>query len=219
MDLSLEGWVSQIFDHPVKADSFWKDVDAWHYRTWDPMAHKALALEFLTRLFEDPGELPQRFTRGQIDHGLTYLLSVSEYTTLPCDLELPWPDRRRCLASMATLYEQLIAPVYGDDLGHLARRATGSITGSYMCWDTSPIYTAIEGPEFKLIEGELLTVFRKVLTLKSEACLESVLHALGHFKQYWRSPSEEIVAVFLQRDDISSELRRYAELAARGDIL
>ncbi len=67
-------------------------------------------------------------------------------------------------------------------------------------------------------KDRMLEAKEKFLKLKAESCLESVLHGLGHW--YLRIPerTEPIVRRFLQRTDISPELRKYAERAAVGRV-
>ena len=65
----------------------------------------------------------------------------------------------------------------------------------------------------------MLEVFEKTLMLKSEACLESALHGLGHWHVFLPEKTGPIVRRFLaERKDISPALRRYAEGAAIGMV-
>jgi len=68
------------------------------------------------------------------------------------------------------------------------------------------------------INTAVLNIFEQVLKLKAESCLESVLHGLGRWHLYVPDRTESIVRRFLDRTDISPELRNYAELAAVGGV-
>ena len=89
-----------------------------------------------------------------------------------------------------------------------------------MWWDVIPLYGGTEHPDRDRINAAVLHVFAETLKLKSEACLESVLHGLGHWRQYLPEQTEPMVRRFLAtRQEISEALRRYAEKAAVGTVL
>jgi hypothetical protein len=87
-----------------------------------------------------------------------------------------------------------------------------------MWWDIIPIYGGMEHTDRDRINEAVLNVFEQVLKLRSESCLESVLHGLGHWHDYVPERTEPIVRRFLGRTDLSPELRSYAELAATGSV-
>jgi len=223
-EITYEEWISYVFDHPVLDPAWWwQEEDSEHYQFWDNDANPPLTLAFLTRLFEEPAELIGRFSRAQIDQGLSYLVDNSCSSTMYVllDRTLPWENRRRCFAGMASLYENLMAPVYRDDLGHLqiGPEPDHPTYGCYMWWDVIPLYAGMEHPDQEGINQVVLEVFEKTLALKSEACLESVLHGLGHWHLYLSMRTEPIVRRFLrERTDISWQLCRYAENAAMGCV-
>lgn len=222
--ISCSEWIDHIFDHPVLDTAWWwHDVGSDHRQEWNYEANPALTLSFLTNLFEDPSGLIGRFTRAQIDQGLNYLVSgsCSNYFFVLLNVDLPLQDRLRCLAALSSLYEKLMAPLYGNDLGHLqfGPEPDHPTFACYMFWDVIPLYGGMDHPDRDPINEAVLKVFEKTLALKSEACLESVLHGLGHWHHDLPEKAEAIVRRFLKdRRDISKALRSYAKAAARGCV-
>ena len=223
-DITFEEWVRYVFDHPVLDPQWWwQDEDTGLYQAWNERVNPGRTLAYLTRLFEDPSGLLGRFTRAQINQGLNLLVSpaCSNHMSVLRDQSLPWPDRRRCIEAMVPLYGELMAPVYGDDLGHNEHgpcdpeRPTFSC---YMWWDVIPLHGGLGEPDGVRIDDAVLRVFEQVLTLRAESCLESVLHGLGHWHDDLPDRTEPIVREFLKRTDLSPALRRYAEYAAVGEV-
>lgn len=221
-DISYEEWVRFVFDHPILDPSWWWQFPETGYlQEWNDEADRARTLSYLTQLFEKPEGLIGRYSRAQIDQGLKFLVcnSCSNHMFALSDAKLPWADRRRCFDAMIPLYTKLMAPVYGDDLAHNRYGpAERPNYACYMWWDIIPIYGGMEHTDRDRINDAVLNVFQQVLKLKSEACLESVLHGLGHWHQYHRARTAQIVQRFLLRTDLSPELRSYAELAATGMV-
>lgn len=215
---SYEEWVRHVFDHPAQAPEWWHDAGLYEEGDrWDEESDPALTLSYLTRLFEQPEELIERYTVGQIDQGLYYLVNngCSDHMFVLRDESIAWEDRRRCVLAMIPLYRKLMAPVFGNALGHTRQgwaddRGVSNIA-CYMWWDVMP--------PFDGFDDDVLHVFEEVLKLESEACLESALHGLGHWQMYMPERVISIVKKFLAaRTDISYTLRAYAFRAAVGDV-
>lgn len=219
-DLSFEGWVDYVFDHPVlEPHWWWQDPESGLFQDWDESAQPARTLSYLTELFLEPAGLIERFTRAQIDQGLNFLVSssCSNHMFVLLNKELPWADRRACIDAMIPLYRKLMAPVYGDDLGYVGQTERPTFA-CYMWWDVITISGGLHHCDRERINTAVLNVFERVLELKAESCIESVLHGLGHWHLYLPERTELIVRQFLTRGDISQPLRRYAEHAAIGAV-
>lgn len=223
-DISYEEWVRYVFDHPVLDPPWWwQDPESGYLQEWNDAADPARTLSFLTRLFERPEGLLGRFTRRQIDQGLNFLVSnaCSNHMYVLLDAKLPWEHRRQCFDAMISLYANLMAPVYEDDLGHV-QRGPGDperpTFACYMWWDVIPLYGGMEHADRDRINDAVLHVFEQVLKLRAESCLESVLHGLGHWHLDVPERTEPIVRRFLSRTDISPALRSYAKYAAIGGV-
>jgi hypothetical protein len=219
-DISFEEWVRYVFDHPViDPHWWWRDPESGYFQEWDELADTARTLSYITQLFEEPEGLIQRFTHPQIDQGILFLVSgsSSRHLSVFSDPRLPWAHRRRGIDAMVPFYEKLIAPVYQNDLGHCEGGPSDPNRPNWACymwWDITSMYAGTDDAE----NDAVLHVFEEVLKLKAESCLESVLHGLGHWYLCIPDRTEPIVRRFLQRTDISPELRRYAERAAVGRI-
>ena len=222
-DLSYQDWVTYVFDHPVHVshtDLFFNAMDC---REWSPSAQPR-ALAYLTRLFREPAGLIGRFSRAQIDQGLDYLVDplFSEHMSVLVNTALPLEDRCACIDAMAVLYRDLMAPVYGDDTecgGRGGKEPERPNFSCFMWWDVISLVGGPDLPDREAITDAVFRVFEATLTLKSEACLESVLHGLGHWHLHNPERVSATVHRFLaERTDISPELRRYAENAAWGGV-
>ncbi len=220
-DISYERWVEHVFNHPVLDPAWYFHLDSEHEEEWDSKADPARTLAHLTCLFRQPAFLIRRFSCAQIDQGLGYLVSPSCSSHMFSLLEtsIPWEERRECIEAMHTLYSELMAPTYGDVLGHLENSTTPELphNACYMWWDVIPLYGGMKHADRDQIKDAVLHVFSKTLKLTSEACLESVLHGLSHWRMYAPDLTEPIVRTFLKsRPAISAALRRYAKHAAMG---
>ena len=220
-NITFEDWIQSIFDQDPDESLCWLSTDE-EKEEWNEDANPLIAIEHLTRLFAKPAFLIDRYSRVKIDRGLGYLFSNSNsnYMYLFRNKEIPWEKRIACVDAIEYLYADLMAPVYGNDLGHLDMGDDDNpITACYMWWDIAPIRPSSEGMD--KITDRLLQVFAKVLRRsRSEACLESVLHGLGHWSLYIPDQTVPLIERFYKgRTDISPELRAYAREAATGQIL
>ncbi len=223
-DLAFDAWVEFVFDHPILEPRWWwQTPQSGLYQFWNDEARPALTLSHLTTFFRSPGAVVERYSRSQIDQGLNYLFSnaCSSHMFSLTNSTLPWTDRLACFEAIVPLYAELMSPVYRNDLGHLDRTHRDPTRPNYSCymwWDDTPIHSNMDHPDRERIHDAVLAVFERVLTLKSEACCESVLHGLGHWHSDLPERTKPMVRRFLQRTDISAELRAYAELAAVGGV-
>ena len=224
-DLSYEGWVTHIFDHPIlELQWWWQDEDSGYYQYWpgerqDPVR----SLAYLTRLFQESGKLPGRFTNWQIDQGLNYLVSnsCSDYMFVLTNVDLPWTDRRACFDAMITLYRDLMATVYQHTSEELFRLGLQNEQPTYACsmwWDVIPLYGSMPVPDADLIDEAVINIFEQVILMDSEACQESAIHGLGHWHFGVPDRTEPIVKRYLARNDISPGMREYAQQALYGNI-
>lgn len=223
-DISYEEWVNYVFDHPILDPEWWfQDAESGFLQEWNEDKLPEIALDYMTRLFSDPAFLIERFSRAQIDQGLNFLVSnsCSNHMFVLTNQSLLWSARSACFDAMIPLYAKLMAPVYGDDIAYLDREPKPADQPNYACymwWDIIPLYGGMDHPDRDRINDAVLHIFAEVLKLDSEACLESVLHGLGHWDMYMNDRTRPIVENFLRRTDISPELRRYAEYAATGCV-
>lgn len=222
MELTHAQLIGHVFDHPVLKPHWWFRDDA-DCSDWPEQVGKRRILEFLTRFFTDPADVRRRFTRDQIDQGLHYLVSssCSGALSVVVDRSLPLADRIACIGAMKSLYANLMAPVYGWDLGHTIHEDDPErpMFACYMWWEVNALYPRADHPEDGAINAAVFDVFRATLKLREESCLESVLHGLGHWHLALPQTAQPIVEEFLRtRFDISDALRAYAHRAADGAV-
>lgn len=226
-DISFDEWVNYVFDHPILEPQWWfQRAESGYLQLWKEDELPEVTLDYMTRLFRDPVFLIERFTRPEIDQGLNFLVSdgCSKHMFVLLNDALPWPARRACFDALISLYEKLMAPVYGNNLEHNRTMNSpeppdGPNYACYMWWDIIPLRGGMDHLNRRQINHAVLHVFEEVLKLDSEACLESALHGLGHWHAELPEQVRAIVKGFLERTDISPELRRYAERAAMGCVL
>jgi hypothetical protein len=112
-DLSCEDWLEHAFGREVRIQQapwfFDHDCD-W----WDP--EPAMAVAYLTGLFEHPEPALRWYSDSQIAQGLTYLVSTSAtgdngwlYST-----GVAIKDRVHCVEAVASLFAQLFAMIAVD---------------------------------------------------------------------------------------------------------
>ncbi len=200
----------------------------------------ARALDYMTRLFTDPGGLLRRYDRDQLGQGLHYLASggESEYGILYVNPALPLEARVAGVHAIATLYERLFAPACAKYLSHLEvyphRHAErNELNGiCYMWWDVFPMYgrtrhpTTREEPDVRdhnedhrAIERACLTAMERTLDVDHPACLEGALHGLGHWSVYYPEVAIPAIDRFLaRRPDLPEDLAEYARAARAGAI-
>ncbi|MEI8280992.1 MAG: hypothetical protein WCG75_01170 [Armatimonadota bacterium] len=221
-DLTYDEWVIFIFDHPIlEPNWWWWDADSPNFKFWDEEADPARTLSFLTKLFQESGQLLLRFTDWQIDQGLNYIVSnsCSNHMYSLTNGSLPWEDRKACFDAMIVLYRDLMAPVYGSDPDRLTIRVGPErpTFSCYMWWDVMPIHGGLDTPDGKM-NTAILNVFNQVLQMDQLCCLESALHGLGHWQLFVGDRVSPIIERFLARTDISDTIRQYAIDAGNGNF-
>src|SRR5215510_14889667 len=102
-NLSYDDWIDYVFDHavPFYEQAWYFDGDAdW----WNP--EPALAIEYMTRLFESPEPLTDQFADSQIAQGLNYLVSASvgAFCRFLADGSVSADARIACIAAMQTVF-------------------------------------------------------------------------------------------------------------------
>ena len=215
-NLSFEEWVRFIFDRPVTSPAWYWDTDAdW----WQ--GEPCLSVEYMTRAFEDAAEVLRPYSDAQLNQGLWYLINETGgemYALLAESVSLT--DQLRCVRSIFTLFKRCFAVRCSDSLSHRDEKANPLNAVCYMWWDIFPTWGAPNDPARHMLDSELLRMMRKTLALDSEACRESALHGLGHWRLHYPDKTTEIIDDFLAgRTVISRPLRSYALRARKGMVL
>ncbi len=218
---TFEAWVKWVFDRPVTKPEWW--WDDYESEWWDWMEKcPSQVVDFMTRLFEQPKQHLWEYSDEQLAQGLWFIASgaCSDHMRALKAQSVPLEARCRCVRSFYNLFAELFAARCQPCLSHSTSNPLNGVC--FMWWEF--VWEPSLGYELAL-HKECLAVMREILmTIPNEACMESALHGLGH----WRldGPNEvteivdEIIGGFLRtHPDISPELRDYAECARRGSVL
>jgi hypothetical protein len=215
-------WVTYVFDHPVSEPAWWWDSKR---PTWSELAHPGRTIDYLTRLFADPGSWSSSFSSDQIGQGLWFLFdpSCSDHLRPLMDRRLEVKLRVQCVGAISRLYSRLLARVCHPEFGHLATgESKRSVNATcYMLWDLAVLQPRPDVPSERPVDDACLQVMRATLKLNHLACQESALHGLGHWHHGYPTEVEDIVNEFLAATSghASTKLLAYARSARRGCVL
>jgi len=214
--MSFDAWVRRIFDHPVRYP-LGDPIEAV-----EPEPPAAESVRYLTRLFTEPIAILTPYSNAQIAQGIwqfshTYTTS---YLQNLLDARVDWNDRRECIRSIATFFEQIFSRRCSGEMFHLGRGAASPLNAPcFLWWDMFPTWGEPEDESRAAVDAELLEVITRGLSLDSLACQESALHGLGHWQDSYPAYVQRAIDEFLARStDIPAELREYADDAREGYV-
>jgi hypothetical protein len=222
INLSFEGWVKYVFDHPVpeKDQTFWwAEADSsW----WDAKKDTKVTLSYLTQAFENITDVTRPYSDAQINEGFWFLLmpSSSSHMAALTDTKIALEDRKRCIQSFYAVYKSLFALRCSPHLSHFVEPASSPLNSAcYMWWDLISITGAPADPDRRPLDAEILDVMRKTLEIDSVPCQEGALHGLGHWFFHYKDAVKSIIDSFLERNpNLRPELKAYALNARRGNV-
>jgi hypothetical protein len=219
-DLAFREWLEHAFGHEVRFQQapWYFDPD---HDWWDPTP--AQAINYLTRLFENPAPALEPFADRQIAQGLTYLVDTMAsgdsgwfYST-----EVPVRGRIRCVEAIATFFERLFRSRCTPHLSHLSEVDAGPLNGvCYMWWDVFPSLALAGDPDLPALHDAALSTMKRILHLDSLACQESALHGLGHWQPKYQERVAAIINHFCETyPETDPRLLVYAKSARCGCVL
>lgn len=215
-DLSFEEWTKHVFDHPVMDPAWYWDDDA---DLWD--GPPVVTVTYIIRVFENADEIFKPYSDAQVNQGLWFLVNsaCSDNMLALFDASVPPADRGRCLRSIFILFERYFAKRCSPHLSHLNEPGANPLNlVCYMWWDIFPFRGEPNDPN-SAIAAELINVMKTALQLDSDACRESALHGLGHWRDYDSKKVETIIDEFLiQNPNIRPQLKKYALKARSGSV-
>jgi hypothetical protein len=181
-------WVDYCFVHGsrdfagrTEDDSDVTDERCVRFGGLDPR----LLTEHLTRLFESPSFIAERYRSDQIAEATWFIFGSSGYMGTLRRGRVPVDAASRCIRSVATMYTDLFDKVcgkHGDEPDENLYNTVPIDIAVYMIWDMDGIQYIPTFPEKnpELVEPAihvLETVLRRCIT---SSCLISALHGVGH---------------------------------------
>ena len=213
-DLSFDEWVAYVFDNPP--DYRWFDLLA----DWGNCP-PAVLVTYLTRLFEQAGDLLAPFSNAQLNQSLWFLIgSGADAMQVLFDEDVPWPARERCLRAVFTLFRDCFAERCGAYLSHLDKSSDNPLNSiCYMWWDLFPTWGRPDDPRHAQLDACVLEVLEQILALPSVACRESALHGLGHWAFRYPDRVASIIDEYLaSQPRLRPQLNQYAAGARCGCV-
>jgi hypothetical protein len=220
---SFEEWLVYVFDHPVD-----HRMPVWYFANGAELwTEGPIAIQYLTRLFQDPIPALALYTDAQINQGLWFLLdnSCSNHALMLLRPDIPWDERRRCVEAMFAVFERLFVARCVPKLAHIDEPGMNPLNSvCYMWFDLLPIWGSVKddpNPSNRQLSPVMLDLMRRILDLKSIPCRESALHGLGHWEMYYPEKVVGIIDEFLRlhRGLRPDKLREYALAARSGCVL
>jgi len=223
-----ERWIEWVFSHPAGEPGF-----EWDRDNDSGGISAGTAVVYMTWLFKAPTKHLESYSDTQISGGLTFLIGEYFFDGLSSLVNpgVPLVQRQRCAHSIFNLFQECFAARCSPSLCHLAESGEKPLNGvCYMWWDFLHHSDAhwewchqrelLPYPACTEVYDDLLSVMSKILTLPNDACRESALHGLGHWKERCPTQVDAIVDYFLNStSDLRPELRTYALKARAGRVL
>ena len=213
---TFEAWLDETFGRAVAGESYpqfvHREVEEWP----DPVPD-ARALEYLTRLFENPEDSLRYFSDRQIAAGLWELGPGDAHCVYYRDI--PIEARERLVGSVETFFRDFFDKRCLPRLSHSASAHISPLnTACYMWWEMITWGWSKDDPEGERIKAKDLEVMEAVLRLPNPACKEAALHGLGHMVRY-SDRAFEIIDGFLEDSaGVDPALLDYARAARTGCI-
>jgi hypothetical protein len=175
---------------------------------------------FATRFNCEIASIVEAFGEEATAEAIDYLHGYGSGQVYWCVLDKSLgPLRVEFVHSIKTLYTDCFLPRCSRFYSHIDRgpEPARPLNGTcYMLWEVGVI-SAING-DMHMLDASL-DVLKFALALPSDACQESALHGLGHLAYEHKDHTVPIVEEYLERDDLPTELRDYAQAARVGYVL
>ena len=214
---NFEAWLDEAFGRAVAGESYpqfaYREVEEWP----GPVPDR-VALEYLTRLFENSEEALRYYSDLQIAAGLWELGPGDAHCIH--NREIPIEDRERLVGSVAIFFRDFFDQHCLPKVSYAETEHVSPLNAiCYMWWEVITWGWSKDDPHAERLKAKDLDVMEAVLGLTDPACQESALHGLGHMVRY-RDRARKIIDRFLADPlaDASPELLDYARAARSGCI-
>lgn len=216
---SFDAWIDHVFNHEVRDPAWYWDKGV-EYLELSPET----SVRFLTRLFNNATALLEPFSKAQINQGLWFIMSASDYHDGMFDASVQWSVRKECIQSIyhlfADFFERECAPFLSTEDNTDNHHKSPLNMSCHMFWDLCRFNYNVRDTYVNDSNEACLQVMQKTLCLKNIACQEAALHGLGHLYEQCPDRVRSIIQDFLKQNPyISDKLVHYANRAAEGNIL
>lgn len=193
---------------------------------------RTLLTTYLTRLFESPAFIVERYTDDQIADAVWFIFGCGSgyigemrHGSVAPDLQV------RCVRSLAVFYTDLLDHVCGrrgtDPDAELINNV--EVDGAvYMMWDMDHLEGTVMFPDKHphLVEPGIELLRTVLIRCRTSACRVSALHAIGHIYCIHNYSGSKTIAVRLQRmvdefvksNELPEWLADYAVAAREGAV-
>lgn len=198
--------LSKIFNNPAFDIRFPGDVSA------------AESVEFLSYLFENPATHLSGLSRSQIAKGLQYLIQPcgSEMPLALFESSVPLDARLTSCVGVENLFKQIFAVHCKPALIHTSETDDEVNISCFMWWENFPTFFHLHTPEGDALQAQCEDVMRRILTIDSLACQESVIHGFGHLLEDRPEVAETGLNECVLNAALEPELREYARSMLTG---
>jgi len=195
---------------------------------------RAVVVGYLTRLFESPSFIADRYTDDQIADATWFIFGDGSQFISFKGVNVAYEAQARCVRAVATLYTDLFDRICGRraaDLTTAFHGQKGIDCAVYMIWDMGGLEFTVMFPDSPphLIEPGVSVLETVLATCRTSACLVSAVHGIGHvigINVCGKSAAEQakvdrfrgLIDSFLATREIPDWLRKYAGDARTGNI-
>ena len=204
-------WIQFLFENGA--------VDGDIYTEYCQMPHDEM-VELIKYTFLRCSLDLQKYSKSQINTGLSELLGTSDFIFSFKEADLHYTDVVIALQSIQHLYKDLFNDRCDPVLSHLDEKTDNELNNiCYMLWDITPLAYWPDDPNQKHYYAAIAGVMEKALYLSNPACIESALHGLGHIQNEAEDSVVEIINTFLKKQkNLRPELFTYANHAKIGYV-
>lgn len=213
-DVGFETWLDRTFGRAVRGETYPQFVE---FEDEPNPVPDDLAVEYLTRLFENSEDALRYYSDRQIACGLWELGPGDAHCVF--NQGIPVEAREHLIGSIETFFRDFFDQRCIPKLAHLDTEHTEPLNGiCYMWWEVITWGWGNDDPNAERLNAKDLDVMEAVLQLPNPACKESALHGLGHMARR----SDRALAIiddFLGgAADFDLDLQQYARAARTGCI-
>jgi hypothetical protein len=215
-DTSYQQWLEETFGRAVTGEAYPQFADRDASECPAPVTDE-LALEYLTRLFEHPGEALGTYSDRQIAAGLWELGPGDAHCLFNRDL--PVEARLRLIGSVEIFFRDFFAEKCVPGLSHATKEHISPLnTICYMWWEVITWGWQKDDPAAEQLTAKDLDVMEAVLRLPNPASQEAAVHGLGHMIVRSDRALEVIDRFLAGSAGLDPALLEYARAARTGCI-